>query len=261
MSALPLALVTGAAGDIGHAVAARLAPDHRLALVDHPAAGERLAERAGELGGAVVHTATFDVTDPDAVRQAVDDLVDAAGVPGRLVNNAGVQGAIVPVQRYPLADAATVLGVNVLGAFHVLSLVGAAMADAGNGGAVVNVASMAGVTGAPNMPAYSASKAAVVGLTKATAKDLAPAGVRVNAVSPAFIGPGAMWDRQVELQAAAGSPYFGADPDRVAEAMLGSVPLRRYGRLEEVADVVAYLLSDAASYVTGVNLEVSGGSA
>jgi NAD(P)-dependent dehydrogenase (short-subunit alcohol dehydrogenase family) len=119
---------------------------------------------------------------------------------------------------------------------------------------------MAGVSGAPNMPAYSASKAAVVGLTKSAAKDLAPAGIRVNAVSPAFIGPGRMWERQVELQAAVGSQYYATDPADVAAQMIAMVPLRRYGSLDEVARVVAFLLSDEASYVTGVNIEIAGGS-
>ena len=111
------------------------------------------------------------------------------------------------------------------------------------------------------MAAYSASKAAVIGLTKAAAKDLAPAGIRVNAVSPAFIGPGRMWDTQVAQQAAVGSQYFASTPDEVAAQMIGMVPLRRYGSTDEVARVVTFLLSEEASYVTGVNLEVSGGSA
>jgi NAD(P)-dependent dehydrogenase (short-subunit alcohol dehydrogenase family) len=110
------------------------------------------------------------------------------------------------------------------------------------------------------MPAYSASKAAVIGLTKAAAKDLAPRGIRVNAVSPAFVGPGRMWENQVARQAEAGSQYYATEPDAVAEQMIGMVPLRRFGSPREVASVVAFLLSDDASYVTGVNVEVSGGS-
>jgi NAD(P)-dependent dehydrogenase (short-subunit alcohol dehydrogenase family) len=161
------------------------------------------------------------------------------------------------VDRYPLEDARRVLEVNVLGAMTVLAAAARSMTG---GGAVVNVASMAGVSGAPNMPAYTASKAAVIGLTKSAAKDLAPNGIRVNAVSPAFIGPGRMWETQVAQQAAAGSQYFAADPAEVAAQMIGMVPLRRYGSTHEVATVVAFLLSDDASYVTGVNVEVSGGS-
>jgi NAD(P)-dependent dehydrogenase (short-subunit alcohol dehydrogenase family) len=141
----------------------------------------------------------------------------------------------------------------------VLAVAARAMVARGQGGTIVNVASMAGVSGAPNMPAYSASKAAVIGLTKAAAKDLAAAGVRVNAVSPGFIAPGTMWQTQVAEQAAVGSQYYADDPVAVARQMVELVPLRRYGSTQEVAKVVAFLLSDAASYVNGVNIEVSGG--
>lgn len=247
-------LVTGAAGDIGTAIAEVLARrGHRLALADHPDVSERLGELSRRLD---VESVTFDVTNEAAVTAAVQRLSPLGG----LVNNAGYQGVFVPVDRYPLDDARRVVEVNVLGLMTVLAAVGRAMIAAGSGGAVVNVASMAGVSGAPNMPAYAASKAAVIGLTKAAAKDLAPNGIRVNAVSPAFIGPGRMWDTQVARQAAAGSQYYASDPDEVAAQMIGMVPMRRYGSVHEVATVVAFLLSDDASYVTGVNVEVSGGS-
>jgi NAD(P)-dependent dehydrogenase (short-subunit alcohol dehydrogenase family) len=253
-------LVTGAAGDIGTAIAKVLARrGYRLALADHPSAAAQLDETVARCRrlGAEVQGVTFDVTDEAGVTAAVQGL----GALGGLVNNAGYQGVFTPVDTYPLEDARRVLEVNVLGAMTVLAAVGRVMVDRGAGGSVVNVASMAGVSGAPNMPAYSASKAAVIGLTKAAAKDLAPNGIRVNAVSPAFIGPGRMWDTQVARQAAAGSQYYATDPDEVAAQMIGMVPMRRYGSVDEVATVVAFLLSDDASYVTGVNVEVSGGSA
>ena len=243
-------LVTGAAGDIGTAIAEVLvARGHDLVLADHPDASERLDELCQRLGAECVR---FDVTDEAAVAAAIDGLAPLGGV----VNNAGYQGVFTSVDRYPLDDARRVLEVNVLGVMTVL----AAAARVMTGGAIVNVASMAGVSGAPNMPAYSASKAAVIGLTKAAAKDLAPMGIRVNAVSPAFIGPGRMWDTQVARQAAAGSQYYATDPEAVAAQMIELVPMRRYGSVHEVANVVAFLLSDDASYVNGVNLEVSGGS-
>ena len=244
-------LVTGAAGDIGTAIADVLAQrGHRLVLADHLDAVDRLDELCGRLDAKRV---TFDVTDEAAVTAAVEGL----GPLGGLVNNAGYQGVFTSVERYPLDDARRVIEVNVLGVMTVLAAVSRVMVD---GGSVVNIASMAGVSGAPNMPAYSASKAAVIGLTKAAAKDLAPQGIRVNAVSPAFIGPGRMWDTQVAQQAEAGSQYYATDPEAVAAQMIEMVPMRRYGSVHEVATVVAFLLSDDASYLTGVNLEVSGGS-
>jgi NAD(P)-dependent dehydrogenase (short-subunit alcohol dehydrogenase family) len=243
-------LVTGAAGDIGTAIADVLVQrGYRLVLADHPDASEQLDELCRRLGAQSV---TFDVTDEAAVTAAVERL----GPLGGLVNNAGYQGVFTSVDRYPLDDARRVIEVNLLGVMTVLAVAARAM----TGGAVVNIASMAGVSGAPNMPAYSASKAGVIGLTKAAAKDLAPRGIRVNAVSPAFVGPGRMWETQVARQAAAGSQYYATDPDTVAAQLLGMVPLRRYGSASEVATVVAFLLSDDASYVTGVNIEVSGGS-
>lgn len=252
-------LVTGAAGDIGGAIAEVLARrGNGTVLADHPDARSRLnetVERCRGLG-AEVQGVTFDVTDERAVTAAVEQV----GPLGGLVNNAGYQGVFAPLEHYPLEDARRVLEVNVLGVMTVLAVAGRAMVAGGSGGAVVNIASMAGVSGAPNMPAYSASKAAVIGLTKAAAKDLAPAGIRVNAVSPAFVGPGRMWETQVASQAAAGSQYYATDPDAVAAQMIGMVPLRRYSSVHEVATVVAFLLSDDASYMTGVNVEVSGGS-
>ncbi len=258
-----MAIVTGAAGDIGRATATELSKrGWALALVDHPAATVDLAEtsRACKARGAAVFTATFDVTVPADVTAAVTECIVALGPPTGLFNNAGVQGPFERVDRYPLDQARHVIEVNVVGALNVLSIVGAAMVDAGQGGAVVCSASMAGVTGAPNMSAYSASKAAVIAMAKSAAKDLAPAGVRVNAVSPAFVGPGRMWDSQVAAQAAVDSPYYADDPDEVARQMISMIPLRRCGSTAEVANVVAFLLSDQASYLTGINIEIAGGS-
>jgi NAD(P)-dependent dehydrogenase (short-subunit alcohol dehydrogenase family) len=257
---LTATLVTGAAGDIGTAIASVLAErGHDLALADHPAADARLADTVDLCRrlGARAEGIAFDVTDESATVAVMEKL----GAVGGLVNNAGYQGVFTPIEDYPLEDARRVIEVNVLGLMTVLAAVGRVMIAEGGGGSVVNIASMAGVSGAPNMPAYSASKAAVIGLTKAAAKDLAPAGIRVNAVSPGFVGPGRMWDAQVALQAAADTQYYAADPATVAAQMIDMVPMRRYGSAEEVATVVAFLLSTDASYVTGVNIEVAGGSA
>ena len=251
-------LITGAGGDIGGAIVEELALAGRsLVLADQPSSAEVLARRAEacRAAGVDVETVTFDVTDEGAAADAISTLRPLGGV----VNNAGYQDVFAPIERYPLDDARRVVEINVLGLMTVLAVAARAIVAGGHGGAIVNVASMAGVSGAPNMPAYSASKAAVIGLTKAAAKDLAPAGIRVNAVSPGFIGPGTMWEKQVTEQATVGSQYYADDPVAVARQMVESVPLRRHGSAHEVAKVVAFLLSDAASYVNGVNIEVSGG--
>lgn len=124
---------------------------------------------------------------------------------------------------------------------------------------IVNTSSVAGLRGTPAMVAYASSKAAVLAMTVSTSKDLAPYGIRVNAVSPALIGPGYMWDRQNELHAKSGSPYFANDPETVAKNKVNSVPMKRLGSIREVIQSVAFLLSDSSSYTTGTNLVVDGG--
>jgi NAD(P)-dependent dehydrogenase (short-subunit alcohol dehydrogenase family) len=255
-------LVTGAAGDLGRAACVGLAGDGwSLFITDHPAQTERLdATRDACLGSGVeVVRATFDVTDPDAVARELDMLADRHGVPAALVANAGIQGDFAPVQDYDAEMVRRVLEVNVLGVFNAIAATSRLMISAG-GGSIIATASMAGVNGAPNMPAYSASKAAVIGLVKSSSRDLAPHGIRVNAVSPAFIGPGAMWDNQVAQQAAAGSQYFPPDPDSVARQMIEAIPLGRYGSPAEVADVICFLAGDRSSYLTGINVEIAGGA-
>jgi NAD(P)-dependent dehydrogenase (short-subunit alcohol dehydrogenase family) len=257
-------MITGAAGDIGRAAALRLAADGwSLALTDHPVASEALADTCAlvEATGAAVWSASCDVTDDDVVAATVAHCCEAFGAPAALFNNAGYQGHFTALPNYPAADLRKVFEVNVIGVMQVLQHVATAMISAGIAGSIVNTASMAGVGGAPNMPAYSASKAAVIGLTKSAAKDLAPHGIRVNAISPAFIGPGKMWDNQVASQAATKSQYYAHDAATVAEQMIGMVPLRRYGSTAEVASVVSFLMSDDSSYMTGQNLEITGGSA
>jgi NAD(P)-dependent dehydrogenase (short-subunit alcohol dehydrogenase family) len=259
-----VALVTGAAGDIGRATSLALAAaGWSLALTDHPSAvaGLDATQQLIAASDSPAWSSTCDVTDDEAVASLVSACVSAVGVPSGLFNNAGYQGLFVALPGYPPADLRKVLEVNVVGVFQVLQHVALAMIAGGVAGTIVNSASMAGVGGAPNMPAYSASKAAVVGLTKSAAKDLAPHGIRVNAISPAFIGPGKMWDNQVASQAATKSQYYAHEPGEVAKQMIGMVPLRRYGSVDEVAAVVEFLLSEKSSYVTGQNIEITGGSA
>ena len=255
------ALVTGAAGDIGRAAAVRLAESGaRLVLADL-ADVSATAERCTEVGDADEPIAvSFDVTDEAAVAAAFGELTGQGVVADLLFNNAGYQGDFGNVAGYDVTDFRRVLDINVTGVFVVLQAFARTLIDAGTPGAIVNTASMAHA-GAPNMAAYSASKAAVIALTKTAAKDLAHHGIRVNSISPAFIGPGVMWDRQVELQANAPSQYYADDPEEVAAQMIGAVPMRRYGSLDEVAAAVHFLLSDESSYITAFDIHISGGAA
>ncbi|HYZ30063.1 MAG TPA: SDR family NAD(P)-dependent oxidoreductase [Thermoleophilaceae bacterium] len=257
------ALVTGAAGDLGRATCVSLASDGwSLYVTDHPTQARALqvTSDACAARGADVVSATFDVTDHDAVVDSIGMLVAQHDTPTAVVANAGIQGDFAPVQEYDVEMVRHVLDVNVVGVFNTVAVASRLMIRAGSGGSIVALASMAGVNGAPNMPAYSASKAAVIGLVKAASRDLAPHAVRVNAVSPAFIGPGAMWENQVAQQAAAGSQYFASDPEVVAQQMIQAIPLRRYGSPAEVADVIAFLAGARSAYLTGVNIEIAGGA-
>lgn len=206
------------------------------------------------------------VTDPESVQSAIDEAVEKFGTPDMLWNNAGYQGEIKPTLEYSIADFANVMSINVTGMFSVLQAVAKKMAvaneqssDDSHKYSIVNTASVAAMRGTPAMVAYSSSKAAILAMTVSSAKDLAPYGIRVNAISPALIGPGFMWDRQNELHAKSGSPYFATDPDIVAKGKVNSVPMKRLGTIEEVVKSVAYLLSEDSSYTTAFNLVVDGG--
>jgi NAD(P)-dependent dehydrogenase (short-subunit alcohol dehydrogenase family) len=207
-----------------------------------------------------VAIATFrcDVTNAEDVAKAFAGAVAQFGQINYVFNNAGYQGAFAQTDQYPEEDFQRVININVVGAFHVLKAAAQHLRQVG-GGAIANMASHAGVMGPPNMLAYAASKFAVIGMTETAAKDLAPYGIRVNSLSPALIGPGMMWTRQTELQAGVGSQYFDADPKVVERQMIESVALRRLGSLAEVASGVAFLMSDESSYMTGFNLEITGG--
>ncbi len=256
------ALITGAAGDIGRATAIRLAAaGARVVLADIADGVEATAVMCSEVNTSTTPATTrFDVTSEIQVQRTFDDLAAQGIVVDLLFNNAGYQGNFSNVVDYDTTDFRRVLEINVTGVFVVLKHFARALIAVGRPGAIVNSASMAH-GGAPNMAAYSASKAAVIALTKTAARDLAQESIRVNSISPAFIGPGEMWDRQVALQAGTPSQYFSDQPDEVAAQMIASVPLRRYGSLDEVAATVQFLLSEEASYITAFDIEVSGGAA
>lgn len=252
-------LITGGAGDIGKATAHRFAANGAaVVLLDLNAA--KMADVAHELETYDVPVATVscDVTNSEDVAKAFTAAIEQFGRVDYVFNNAGYQGAFAKTDEYPDDDFQKVIDINVVGVFRILKVAAQHMREF-SAGVIVNMASYAGVVGPPNMLAYAASKFAVIGITETAAKDLAPYGIRVNALSPSLIGPGMMWTRQTQLQAAVGSQYFDADPKVVEQQMINSVPLRRLGSLEEVANGVAFLMSDEASYITGFNLEITGG--
>jgi 2-dehydro-3-deoxy-L-rhamnonate dehydrogenase (NAD+) len=251
-------LITGGAGDIGRATAHRFAANGaNIALLDLSA--EKMAEIQTELKiySTNVIALPCDVTKFEQVKQAFSTAAEHLGQLDYIFNNAGYQGVFTQTDKYPEDDFQKVIDINIVGVYRVLKAAAEVLKKAG--GVIVNTASYAGVVSPPNMLAYGASKFAVIGMTQTAAKDLAPHNIRVNAISPALIGPGFMWTRQTELQAATHSQYFDADPKVVEQQMIASVPLRRLGSLEEVANGVAFLMSQEASYITGFNLEVTGG--
>jgi NAD(P)-dependent dehydrogenase (short-subunit alcohol dehydrogenase family) len=246
-------VITGGGGTFGRVGAKYFAErGAKVVLVD---VNQAALDQINEVG---VTTCACDVRDPTQV-QAV---INACGRVDLLWNNAGYQGAMKPLLEYPGDDFQRVMDINVVGAFRVLQACAKNMA-ANGGGAIVQTGSVAGLRGTPTMGAYVASKAAIHGLTMTASKDLAPHSIRVNTVMPALIGPssGFMWQRQNELHAASGSPYFDRDAAVVAAKKVNGVPLKRLGEVEEVVEAVAFLLSDESAYITGTSLVVAGGMA
>ncbi len=252
-------LITGGAGDIGLATAIRFAKEGAdIAMVDVNEEGLKKAGNHLKAYNVRVELYVCDVSTYALVEKTVDNIVKDFSRIDFLFNNAGYQGVFKKVFDYPVEDFDKVININLKGAFYVLRAVSKYMAERKKG-CIVNTASMAGVDGPPNMVAYGASKFSIIGITQSAAKDLAPYNIRVNSISPAYMGPGNMWDRQIQLQAEAGSQYFSSDIKTVEKQMIGAVPMRRYGNIKEIPGTVVFLMSDDASYITGVNIPISGG--
>lgn len=234
------AIVTGAATGIGEVIARRLADAGAgVCIVD--VHGEAAAATAAHIGRRA-QALTLDITDPAAVTRAIDHLVSKNKAIDVLVNNAGLAGKAAPIWDQTDQDWHRVMAVNLHGAFYLCRAVIPHMRSRGYG-RIVNIASVAGKEGNPNMTAYSASKAALIGLTKSMAKEVASEGICINAVSPAVI-------RTKILEQ--------LTPEQV-DYMVQRIPMKRTGQPEEVAAVVHFLASRDCSFVTGQCYDVSGG--
>lgn len=231
-------LVTGSTRGIGRAVAERFVAEGAAVAIngrketDCKAVSEELGERAVPVAG--------DVADPVEVARMVDQTLETFGRLDVLVNNAGIARDNF-VTRTSDDDWAAVLGVNLSGAFYAVRSVVPAMKEQG-GGSIINVVSWAGLRGNVGQVAYSASKAGLLGLTLACAKELAKFQIRVNALAPMV--PTEMTDQMTEA---------------IYEKALKRVPLHRFGTAAEVAEAALFLASDRSSYTTGQVLNVDGG--
>ena len=236
------AIVTGGGSGIGFAVAARIVAeggDVILWDIDQ----RRLEAAKTKLGGKA-ETRRIDVTDPDEVERAVEDADARWARIDALVCSAGVAGPTASLIDYPIGEWKRIFDINVNGLFYCNRFVARSMRARGYG-RIVNIASIAGKEGNPNASAYSASKAAVIGLTKSLGKELAKDGVTVNAVAPATID----------------TPILEQVSQEFIAYMRSKIPMERFATLDEAASLICWLASRECSFSTGAVFDLSGGRA
>jgi NAD(P)-dependent dehydrogenase (short-subunit alcohol dehydrogenase family) len=238
-----VAIVTGAGRGLGWAIAERLVREGArlvIAEIDWPSAEEK-ARAIVRAQGEVLPVRT-DVSRWDEVREMVRQVMVKFGRIDILVNNAGILGPYFPVEDYPEEIWDEVIAVNLKGTFLCCKAVLPVMRKQGSG-SIINIASVAGKEGNARMAPYSASKGAIITLTKTLGKELADSGVRVNCVSPALL--------ETDMAKA-------MTPEQRA-LLTTKIPMGRLGKPEEVAAVIKFLASDESSFVTGQCYDVSGG--
>jgi NAD(P)-dependent dehydrogenase (short-subunit alcohol dehydrogenase family) len=241
-----VALVTGASGGIGRAIAVALAAEG-ADVVGMARTVEKLEATAAEVEGLgrKAFVAPCDVTDGDAVVEAVRSSEEAIGPIDILVNNAGGARFMAPLLDVQERGWDKSIALNLKSPYLLAQAVGRGMVERGRG-SIVNIASYAGLRGLRSLSFYSASKAGLLMLTKAMAKEWGPFGVRVNAVAPGFVDTDA-WDN------------YRDNPEMSETMAKEDIPLGRWATAEEIARPVVFLASDAAAYITGETLVVDGG--
>lgn len=246
------ALITGGAGNIGMETARTFAESGvtHIALVDiNQEAGEKNVAELQEKGVEAIFIQA-DVSDAEQVENYVQKTAEAFGRIDIFFNNAGYEGMVAPIQHYKTDEFDKVMNINVRGMWLGLKYMIPVMLE-NSGGAIVNTASVAGLQGSPMFSAYGTSKWATVGLTKCVAGEVAGQGIRVNAVCPSPVDNRMM--RSLEEQA---SPD---DPAGMKQQLEASIPAGRYATNQDIAEVVAYLVSDDASFMMGAIVPVDGG--
>jgi len=237
-----VAVVTGGAQGLGYAIARRFAAEGaRIVIGD--IVGEAAAAAADRLGGPEQAVGVAcDVTSPEQVESLVRTAVAAWGRLDVMVNNAGITRDAT-MRRMLVQDFELVVDVHLKGTWFGVRAAAEVMRELGTPGSIINMSSISGKVGNAGQTNYSAAKAGIVGLTKAAAKEIGFAGIRVNAMQPGLI--------ETAMTAAL--------PEEIRAQRLGDIPLGRFGEPEEVANVALFLASDLSSYVTGVTIEIAGG--
>ena len=246
-----VALITGAGNGIGRATALAFAKSGaKVVVVDRDTAGGEATAGIIRQEGGDARFVAADVTRSAEVRNYVHATLDAYGAIDCFFNNAGIEGKWAHTAEHDEADFDAVINVNVRGVFLGLRHVLPVMLQQQRG-AIVNTASVAGLVATPGMPAYVASKHAVIGLTKTAAGEVARQGIRVNAVCPGPVDTRMIHSLEAQLNP--------ADPEAVSRRYQSAIPLGRYVTAEEIANTVLFLCSDLAAAITGAQYVVDGG--